>query len=313
MNTALDTPVIFLIFNRPEETAKVFEQIALQRPEKLFIVADGPRSAEEATSCLAARTVVEKIDWECEVHRRYADQNLGCALSVSQGISWALECVDTAIILEDDCLPSADFFRFCREMLQRYSAERRIGMISGVNFGAGPTDPSLSYYFSRYHNIWGWATWRDRWVHYDHQMSDWPVLRGKGWPAHHFGGYWKGEFWKKLLDDAYTGRLDAWGTRWLFTLWRHDLWSVVPGVNLIENIGFQPTATHTRKPPAWQIRSHEKLTWPLRHPARIELDREADRRSEKLIIGLPAVRVLRGYLSRCVRATMGMLKIPTRA
>ena len=47
----LDTPVVLLIFNRPDFAQLVFRAIAAARPKRLFVFADGPRSAEEAALC----------------------------------------------------------------------------------------------------------------------------------------------------------------------------------------------------------------------------------------------------------------------
>ena len=87
-----------------------------------------------------------------------------------------------AIILEDDCVPNPTFFRFCQEMLDRYRHDQRIGMISGDNFQFGRRRNDDSYYFSKYVHVWGWASWRDRWVgSYDVTMARWPRIRDEGW------------------------------------------------------------------------------------------------------------------------------------
>ena len=93
------TPVIFLIFRRPELTARVFGAIRQAQPSKLLIIADGPRSEAEAELCHQTRTVTEQIDWDCEVLRNYSDTNLGCRKRVSSGLNWAFEQVEEAITI----------------------------------------------------------------------------------------------------------------------------------------------------------------------------------------------------------------------
>src|ERR1700704_722032 len=86
--------VLFVIFNRPDTTLRVFEQIRAARPQRLYISADAPRSAipEDELLCEQARKVViDSIDWECEVKTLFQDKNAGCKDAVSEAITWFFE------------------------------------------------------------------------------------------------------------------------------------------------------------------------------------------------------------------------------
>ena len=126
-------PVLFLIFNRPEVTARVFDVIQSMRPKRLFIAGDGPRpdKMSEREIVQETRRIVENVDWDCEVVRRYQETNLGCRLGVSTAIMWFFEQVEEGIILEDDCLPNDSFFPFCSELLERFRDDNRIGLDRG--------------------------------------------------------------------------------------------------------------------------------------------------------------------------------------
>ena len=147
----MKTPVAFLIFNRPDTTAKVFEAIRQAKPPKLLVVADGPRSdnPSEAEKCQAAREIIEQVDWECEVLTNYSDVNLGCKTRVSSGLDWVFDNVEEAIILEDDCLPHPSFFPFCEKLLDNYRDDKRIMDIRRNNMQYGPKLPSKVTDFSR--------------------------------------------------------------------------------------------------------------------------------------------------------------------
>ena len=149
---ALDTPIVFIVFNRPRHTRKSFEAIRFQRPKQLFIVADGPRKAHptDDENCLQVREIVAKIDWPCDVHRNYVEQNLGCKQRVNSGLDWVFTLVERAIILEDDCLPNPDFFSFCETLLERYQDNEQIMTITGNNFQNGHQRGDADYYFSKY-------------------------------------------------------------------------------------------------------------------------------------------------------------------
>lgn len=76
----MQTPVAFIIFNRPEVTERVFAEIARARPRKLLVIADGFRADKPggAKECAASRAIIDRVDWECDVLKNYSNINLGC-------------------------------------------------------------------------------------------------------------------------------------------------------------------------------------------------------------------------------------------
>lgn len=264
----LNTPVAMIIFNRPESTVKVFKEIAKAKPPTLLIIADGARleRAGEKEKCEQARAIVNQIDWDCELHTNFADQNLGCKLRVASGIDWIFEQVEEAIILEDDCLPDPTFFRFCEEMLERYRHNERVGMVSGGNLQFGRVRGAGSYYFSQYTHIWGWATWRRAWAHYDRDIKLWPAFRDEQWLETFFKKSDEQLYWKNSFQAVYEGKLDTWDCSWTLASLIHGMLQVVPNVNLISNIGFGPDATHTHVEGVHANMPTIPIQFPLVHP-----------------------------------------------
>ena len=275
----LTTPVAFIIFNRPDTTAKVFNEIAKARPPKLLVVADGPRANRvgEAERVAATRAIVEKVDWPCEVLCNFSDINLGCKARVSSGLDWVFAQVPEAIVLEDDCLPDPSFFRFCQELLDHYRQDKRVGMISGDNFQFGRSYNADSYYFSKYIHIWGWATWRDRWQEtYDVSMTSWPIVREEGRLEELLGNQKETKFWTTIFNKVYAGKIDTWDYQWGYANWAHDRVAILPAVNLISNIGFGSDATHTVSASDLANLPTNSLRFPLQHPTELIKNRSAD-------------------------------------
>lgn len=241
------TPILFLIFNRPDTTAQVFEKIRAIKPKHLYVAADGPRPSKpnEAALCQQARELVlRNIDWECELHTRFLDENLGCKMAVSSAITWFFENVEEGIILEDDCLPDISFFGFCAELLKYYRNEERIMHIGGANFQDGQQRGTGSYYFSTLAHIWGWATWKRAWNKYDVSISSYPEII-KGTALANFPNSRMKKFWIKRFKLAYENRIDTWDIQWQFALTANQGLAIIPNVNLVSNIGFSSGATHT--------------------------------------------------------------------
>lgn len=277
-NYRVITPVALLIFNRPDTTTRVFDAIAKARPSKLLVVADGPRSDRlgEEEKCRQTRAIIDKVDWECEVITNYAPHNLGCKLRVASGIDWIFEQVEEAIILEDDCLPEQSFFRFCDEMLDRYRLNERVSMVSGGNLQFGQQRGDASYYFSRYTHIWGWATWRRAWRHYDRDITLWPEFRNEGWLDQLFSTQGERTYWQNSFQWVYEGKLDTWDCSWTFAALTHGMLQIVPNVNLISNIGFGPEATHTHTIGIHANMPTQPMQFPIRHPKFVLVNKEAD-------------------------------------
>jgi hypothetical protein len=272
---ALDTPVAMFLFNRPRHTARVFAEIAKAKPATLLLIADGPRNQPEEEACLASRKIVQNIDWTCDVRRNFSDINLGCRRRMSGGIDWVFSLCEQAILLEDDCIPHPTFFPYCAELLDRYRNNEQIMMISGDNMQLGRRCTPFSYYFSAIPHIWGWATWRRAWKHYDAHMRDWPAAQTSDFPGD-FVSPAAARVHRKMMEDVHAGRIDTWDVQWEYACWKRRGLSILPAINLVTNIGYGLAATHTHKRDAFADLPSEAMKFPLLHPPAIERHSLAD-------------------------------------
>jgi hypothetical protein len=270
-------PVAFFGFNRPDCTKVVFEEIRRYRPEKLLLVADGPRPTvpTDKARCEEVRRIMQSVDWECEVKTNFSENNLGCKKRMSSGIDWVFAEVEEAILLEDDCVPGADFFRFCTEMMVRYRDNPRVMHIGGTNVQGGRVRGDGSYYFSHFIHIWGWASWRRAWQHYDVAISSWPQDKQNQWLAKVLPTVLECEYSTRSFDLVYAGEIDTWDYQWTYACWRQNGMGVIPNVNLVKNIGAGPEATHTTGP-VGSLEVPIGTLGELRHPAKMVADRAAD-------------------------------------
>jgi hypothetical protein len=243
------SPVALFVFNRPHLTLKVYEQIRAARPKRFLVVADGPRvkHRDDAELCRATRKIVSSPDWPCELLTNFADKNLGCKGRMSSGLDWVFQQCTEAIILEDDCVPCASFFSFCTDMLDRYREDTRIMHVSGDNYQRDIQRCSASYLFSRYTLSWGWATWKRAWRHYDVNVSMWPKAYRERWLQSILDDPTEIQHWEATFDSLYRGQIDTWDYQWLFTCWWYGGLSILPGQNLVTNIGMGADATHFRE------------------------------------------------------------------
>ena len=275
--SSFNTPILFLIFNRPDTTQEVFNAIKKQRPKYLYVAADGARETKEGEKeiCLKTRNIINQIDWDCELKTLFRDKNLGCGKAISSAITWFFENVEEGIILEDDCLPHLDFFYYCEELLEKYRNEPTIKIIGGANFQDGIKRGDASYYFSAYSHIWGWATWKRTWNEYSFTLEEYSKSDFKKTLKTYFPKWTERQVWMDKFLLMKKQAIDTWDYQLSFSIWENNGICIVPNVNLISNIGFGEDATHTTGNHQISCLPFEKIL-PLTHPKQLCINREAD-------------------------------------
>ncbi|MCF8481677.1 MAG: glycosyltransferase [Rhodospirillum sp.] len=248
MEPATRTPVVLLMFNRPAHVAAQLDFLrAHVRPERMFVVCDGPRSShpEDQGKVDQCKALVAGIDWPCRVDTDYAEENMGCGGRVATGLTWAFTRSERLIVLEDDVRPDPSFFPYCDALLARYAEDERVMHVGGTVFHGKRVLSAHSFYFSRYMHCWGWAGWRRAWALYDHDMAFWPELKEEGWLLS-FLDPMTAAYWTRFFDRVWSGEIDTWDVKWQYALWRHSGLATHPRVNLVSNVGMgDPDATHT--------------------------------------------------------------------
>lgn len=269
----IDVAVLFLFFARPEQTAKVFEQIRIARPSKLFLYQDGAREGrvDDVKGVEECRKIVENIDWECDVHRWYQDHNEGCDPSEYLSQKWMFDHVEKGIILEDDDVPSQSFFPFCKELLDKYENDLRISMISGMCH-MDKVDIDDDYFFSKHGPIWGWATWKrtiDSWDTTYSFMQDKYVV-----DTIRYNGDFSITLEKTCKSHLASGKEHYESLLRMYRILNNQL-AIIPTKNLISNIGLTANATHCHMtledlPPKMRHIYNKKTytyEFPLKHPS----------------------------------------------
>lgn len=271
------TPILLNVFNRPDETARVLDALAVQQIPILYVHCDGPREEnilDVKNVAKVKQLIIEKITWDCEIHTMYEEKNYGCGLGPCRAISWFFENVEEGIILEDDCLPHPDFFIYCQELLELYRNNEQIAIIGGTNRHPNRRKNEYSYFFSPYSEIWGWASWRRVWQLYDYDfdVTDmdfafkmYPFVKSIGATK-----YWI-ELLHKVRKDTNVGMKTYWDYQLDLNFLYLNKIHIVPSVNLVSNIGFNENATHTTSSISQFANTLTYPILPLIHPKAITI------------------------------------------
>lgn len=284
----LKTPILFLIFNRLDTAEQVFAQIRAAQPKALFVAADGPRTSVtgEKEKCDEVRNhILQKIDWPCTVKTLFNNENLGCGKAVSRALSWFFNNVEEGIILEDDCVPASSFFRYCEELLDKYRENEQVFHIAGNNPLGKTSKGKDTYFFSSIPHIWGWATWRRAWRHYSFDIEDLDSFKVQRKIDRAIRERYFQEYWLRIFHYMANHEIDTWDYQWTYAVIRYGGYCIMPTKNLITNIGFGDTATHTLAQDSRYDNQKRFEIDEIVHPKIIELDMRKISRINRLIIG----------------------------
>lgn len=313
----METAVLFLVFNRPETTAVVFEQIRKAKPPRLYIASDGARTSEPAEheKVSHVREIATSVDWECQVQTLFREENLGCKLAVSSAVTWFFKHEEMGIVLEDDCMPHPDFFDFCEELLHYYADDTRIGAICG---DAALCDMSRtiseSYYFSKFFLCWGWAAWRRSWQLFDVNAIESLNIDETDWlfdVVNTSSGY---NGWRKKIINVQNSSISSWATIFSCNLFLNSMLTVIPKVNLVSNIGQgSEGATHClSKSSRFDKIDCLPLSFPLVHPIHVIRNRIADKIHEAERFAIPGLaRRIKSRLIRIFVSSSSAKKVPS--
>lgn len=287
-------PVLFIVFNRPDKTRQVLEQIAIYKPEKLYVAADGPRRniPTDSLKCQLVRDTIEKlITWPCELKTLFNVENKGSRTAPGNAINWFFEHEPFGIVLEDDCLPDSSFFDYAAEMLVRYEHDDSVFSIAGSNFGYDCKSDD-SYFACRYFNMWGWASWRRVAQKIDYNLAEWKskskfnkfsfLIKSISYKHRDLDWGWI-LFWEQIFNSVSENRLKTcWDYQWFYFQFKFSGITIFPCSNLVKNIGFDLQATHTLSNERVDGIPLKKLTFPLTHPDQLKPDIEFEERFIKL-------------------------------
>jgi hypothetical protein len=242
----LNSPVLLIAYNRPETTQLVFNEIRKAKPKRIYFSVDGPRigNAKDDGNCKRTREIINQVDWDCEVFTNFPENNLGCAVGVSNAITWAFRNEDRMIILEDDTVPVQAFFPYCDYLLEKYKNDTRVCMISGNNYTDHLNPGNDSYFFSLYGHIWGWASWKRVWDKFDLHMTDWALFRDTHQIRNVFSAKAEQKYYINFYENfLITKAKGTWDYQWFYCRFKEAGLSIVPKNNLVSNVGIKGTHT----------------------------------------------------------------------
>lgn len=281
----LQTPVLIILFNRPEKTHHLLKALRKVQPTKLYVSCDGPRNESESKKVKAVQDMVaQEVNWPCDIKKLYRPENLGVGRACKSAIDWLFENEEQGIILEDDCIPNLSFFTYCEELLHKYAGDKRIMHIGGYNMFP-VNNKEESYFFSLYPKVWGWASWRRAWSLMKHDITDeHNLITRKRLKPMFYNDSLQSAFWEVILHKMSNKNISPvknyWDYMWVYTVRKHNGLCITPNINLVKNIGFDAEGTSTAKMGEFNEKvlntSAGEMDFPIKHPKKIATNQFED-------------------------------------
>lgn len=239
-------PVLILGYRRYVELSRIAEVILTSGPCCLFVALDGDEHRGEEETTALKEFLAGICSPSTNLHFIDRTENVGIAKNLTFGMNAVLDSHESAIVLEDDCLPSHGFYSFMKHSLDVFAGDASVGMISGNSTRILRAKRRYAE-SSFYPQTWGWATWRKNWIHFDPRLSRYseseidsaietiqksPLIR---------------KHWKKRVRHSREDR-NMWDAQWSVYMWMNRWKSVNPSLELVSNIGLDEKATHTKSP-----------------------------------------------------------------
>ena len=236
MQTSL--PVLIIGYARKTTLLALIDTAAASEVKAIYISLDGPKndSVELIQGDIKAiLTEYQKMS-PTPIRILSREKNLGAGAGVVAAVDWFFKFETEGIILEDDLVVDQTFFRYAGEALQKIETNSRILSISGTRL-IPSTEHEAS--LTSYPLAWGWATTREKWL----------IMRSlifkRSSPIWKHKSVQEGFFWNTGKRRALKSQIAAWDIPLAEGMASGGYFTLVPPVNLVSNVGFDTTATHT--------------------------------------------------------------------
>ena len=239
-------PIVLFVYNRLEHTKKTVEALLkndLANQSDLFIYSDSWKNEESRKNVNNVRGYLKTIHGFKNLTIIERENNWGLANSIIDGVTTIINKYGRVIVLEDDLITSNDFLFFMNTSLEQYKYDANVFSISAYHFSIKvPKHYEYDVYFSYRSMSWGWATWVDRWLLADWNISDFNQFINDRKKVRSFNR--AGSDLTKLLKMQKEGLIDSWSIRWDYTQFKNNGLTLFPLSSKVLNIGFDESGVH---------------------------------------------------------------------
>jgi hypothetical protein len=229
-------PILIVLFNRYNYSKKLISIINRNKFKKIYISVDGPRkkNTKDLENTKKIKKLISNTKWNSKIFLLYRKTNLGCALNIYKSIKFFFNREEFGIVLEDDCIPNKNFFKYMTYNLHKYKNNKKIGAISAINRRLISNNNNYNQYLSKFFGAWGWGSWRREIKNYkiniklnkktEEKLNKWIGLTSVS---------------KNIINKAINGKkkYNTWDYQMNFLFLKNKKYTIRPSLDKIKNIG----------------------------------------------------------------------------
>ncbi len=239
--------ILIIAYRRADSLSKILEECLISGIRNVYIQIDGPKNQVAASDVEKVHLVAQNFAKNENINVKISAKrgNLGCSVSLISALDYLFESLDEVIVLEDDCLPSKEFWKFADQGFEIMNLEASIGLFCGPQFG--PKNLlSSEWFLSSYPFHWGWGINSRRWLEIRDGLFSTIDLNGSTNIS-----VFESRYWNAGCRRAVDGFTDVWDTLFVRQMLRLGLKALLPPENLINNLGNDEIALHTSENSIW--------------------------------------------------------------
>lgn len=241
--------ILLVAFRRWNNIDLILNQCAQSGASRIYVHLDAARNLREDVD-------VEKVISKVENYRNNSNldikiqirkSNVGCAVAMISSLSTILSVENEIIVLEDDCIPSPAFFSFMADSFVEMASNEDIAVACGAQF-APISVTGGKWNLSSYPLNWGWGTTRQQWISLTSDIYNKEKLSRKSGQRIPLV---ERTYWDAGSRRALYGFSDVWDTLLVREMIKAEKYAILPGENLVTNLGIEDFALHTGGNQPW--------------------------------------------------------------
>ncbi len=289
-------PIAIFAFRRARhlsETLDALEKCPEFHSSEVIVYSDGPRNRADEQDVLEVRQMLEaRRTPNMSIVAR--ERNNGLANSIIGAVSELTERHGRVIVIEDDIVLQPSGLTWLNRGLREFEAHDRAMQISAYQYRIPEFEGRTTGTFQRFATTWGWATWRRAWSRFDASAKNWELVNFDPAVRHAFDAEGVYPFSDMLLKQM-SGKIDSWGIRWSWSVFRNQGLTLMPPKSLVTNTGLDGSGTHNTLGPLKRfVTAPKPYAWTADHapgfPDAVEVVENEERAFRRALKNTHALR-----------------------
>jgi hypothetical protein len=235
-------PILIIGYQRVNSLELIINTCLKETTSTIFISMDGPPDSDPELIAQARLLVADfKSAYPDRISLKLLSKNVGVGVNVITALDWFFSINNCGVVLEDDCIPHRDFFKYALSAVEFVKTQDSVWFFSGFRPPITEIE-EIQYALCSIPLNWGWGTTSEKWMEIRNLIIDYKF-------ENLFLSFLLGSsrvYWNIGYRRILKGWVDSWDTALAFLMIKKNKFTLIPNCNLISNIGNDEFALNTK-------------------------------------------------------------------